>query len=100
MVCFGIALAFKLQAVFLAPVLVALALRGSIPWKALLVIPSILLLALVPVVGWQDARLIELLNIYAEPGVAVRVHHDECTECLCLAAPVQSKSSTCSMARA
>ena len=63
-VCFGIALAFKLQAVFVAPVLVALALKGAIPWKALLIIPGILLLALVP--SWAAGRPLEqLVSIYA-----------------------------------
>ncbi len=64
MVCFGIALAFKLQAVFLAPVVVALALKGSIPWKSFLIIPGILILALVP--SWATGRpILELVNIYA-----------------------------------
>ena len=63
-VFFGIALAFKLQAVFVAPVLVALALKGAIPWKALLIIPAILALALVP--AWLAGRPIqELVGIYA-----------------------------------
>ena len=63
-VCFGIALAFKLQAMFLAPVLVALALKGAIPWKALLSIPGILVVALVP--SWAAGRPIqELVSIYA-----------------------------------
>jgi Gpi18-like mannosyltransferase len=63
-VWFGVALAFKLQAVFVAPVLVALALKGAIPWKALLIIPGILVLALVP--AWAAGRpLQELASIYA-----------------------------------
>ncbi len=62
--CFGIALAFKLQAIFLAPVLVALVLKGYVPWKSLLLVPLIMLLALVP--SWLAGRPIaELLNIYA-----------------------------------
>ncbi len=62
--CFGIALAFKLQAIFLAPVLMAFVLKGYIPWKSLLLIPLIILLALVP--SWLAGRPIaDLLNIYA-----------------------------------
>lgn len=64
MLLFGIALAFKLQAVFLAPVLAALVIRGNVPWKSLLWIPSILFLATVP--SWAAGRpLGELLHVYA-----------------------------------
>ena len=64
MISFGIALAFKLQAVFLAPVLLALVLKGNVPWKTLLFIPLILFMAVVP--SWVAGRpLNELLNVYA-----------------------------------
>lgn len=63
MSAFGIALAFKLQAIFLAPLLLALLLRGVIRWKYSLIIPAILILALVP--SWIAGRPIPgLLNIY------------------------------------
>jgi Gpi18-like mannosyltransferase len=45
---FSCALAFKLQAVFLLPLLLAMTIRGRIPWKALLLIPSVLFLAILP----------------------------------------------------
>ena len=61
---YGIALAFKLQGVFLAPVIVALALRKLIPWKTLLIIPVVLLVALVP--AWIAGRpFTHLVGIYA-----------------------------------
>jgi Gpi18-like mannosyltransferase len=64
MVCFGVALAFKLQAVFLLPLVAALALKRLIPWKTSLVVPAILLLALVPV--WAAGRpILDSLSIYA-----------------------------------
>jgi Gpi18-like mannosyltransferase len=64
MLFYGIALAFKLQALFLAPVILALVLRGLVPWKSLLLIPVVLLAALVP--AWIAGRpLMDLLGIYA-----------------------------------
>ena len=64
MACFGISLAFKLQAIFLTPLIIALTLKGSIPWKTLLLVPAILALALVP--AWAAGRpILELLSIYA-----------------------------------
>jgi Gpi18-like mannosyltransferase len=63
MVFFGVALAFKLQAIFLAPVILALCMRGAISWKSLMVVPGMLVLALVP--AWMAGRpLGDLLNIY------------------------------------
>jgi Gpi18-like mannosyltransferase len=64
MLFYGIALAFKLQGAFLAPVIVALALRRIVPWKTLLIIPAVLLVALLP--AWIAGRpFIDLLGIYA-----------------------------------
>lgn len=61
---FGVALAFKLQAIFLAPLLFALFLRREITWKPFLLVPLVLLLALMP--AWIAGRpLSDLLNIYA-----------------------------------
>ena len=63
LVFFGIALSFKLQAIFLAPVLFAFFLSGTISWKYFLAVPAILILALVP--AWIAGRPPqELLNIY------------------------------------
>ncbi|WP_051116422.1 glycosyltransferase 87 family protein [Amycolatopsis nigrescens] len=45
---FGLALAFKLQAVFLFPVLLLLVLRRTVPWQALAAIPGVYLLLDVP----------------------------------------------------
>lgn len=63
MFAFGIALAFKLQAIFLAPLLLSLLMRGTIHWKYFLIIPAVLILALVP--SWIAGRPIpDLINIY------------------------------------
>lgn len=63
MLAFSIALAFKLQAVFLVPLLFALLIRRIINWKYFLIIPVILILALVP--SWMAGRSIQdLLGIY------------------------------------
>jgi Gpi18-like mannosyltransferase len=45
---FGLALAFKLQIVFLLPVLLLLALRRWVPWRALVMVPVVFALADVP----------------------------------------------------
>ncbi len=63
MLAYGIALAFKLQALFLAPVLFALLLRGVIKWRQVVWVPAVLLLALVP--AWIAGRpILSLLDIY------------------------------------
>jgi Gpi18-like mannosyltransferase len=63
MLAFGVAIAFKLQAIFLAPVLLALALRGTIPWRWSAIVPAALFLGVLP--SWIAGRpLGELLNIY------------------------------------
>ncbi len=63
MLAYGISLAFKLQAIFLAPLLFVLFLKRIINWKQVFIIPAVLFLSLVP--SWIAGRsLIELLNIY------------------------------------
>jgi Gpi18-like mannosyltransferase len=62
--CFGIALAFKLQAIFLAPVLLALLTRRQISWRGAAWVPIMLIAAILP--AWMAGRpLVELLGIYA-----------------------------------
>jgi Gpi18-like mannosyltransferase len=62
-IAFGLSLAFKLQAIFMAPLLIALLLRKSISWKYFLIVPGILLLTLVP--AWAAGRSVsDLVNIY------------------------------------
>ena len=64
MLGFGFALAFKLQSIFLLPMLVAMTIRGRIPWKALLLVPLVLILAMLP--AWLAGRpLSELIGVYA-----------------------------------
>ena len=63
MLWLGMALAIKAQAIFLLPLVVGLALRGEIPWKSLLVVPAVMLLALVPALV-AGRPLVNLLLIY------------------------------------
>ncbi len=61
---FGFSLAFKLQAIFLAPVLLGLLLRGRVSWKHFLLIPLVLFAAIVP--AWIAGRpLLNLIMVYA-----------------------------------
>jgi Gpi18-like mannosyltransferase len=63
LLAFAVALSFKLQAIFLAPLLLALWLRGQIRWQQLLLVPAVLFLALIP--AWMAGRpLPDLLTIY------------------------------------
>jgi Gpi18-like mannosyltransferase len=60
---FGLAFSFKLQVIFLFPVLLLLVLRKWIPWRALLLVPGVYLLLDVPalIVG---ASPHELFTVY------------------------------------
>jgi Gpi18-like mannosyltransferase len=60
---FGLAFSFKLQIVFLFPVLLLLAVRRRIPWPALLLIPGVYLLLGVPAL-LAGASVHELLTVY------------------------------------
>lgn len=63
MLAFGIALAFKLQAIFWGPLLLALFLKGRISWKDLLLVPAVLFVAIIP--AWIAGRpLLDLLGVY------------------------------------
>jgi Gpi18-like mannosyltransferase len=62
---FGLAVAFKLQGVFLGPLLLALWIKGQFNWKHMLLVPAVLLAALVP--AWIQGRsFTSLLLIYVE----------------------------------
>lgn len=62
-ILFGVAFAFKLQAVFLAPLLLWLWVAGRVKFRHLLAIPAVFLAALVP--AWLAGRpFLELLTIY------------------------------------
>jgi len=63
MLFFGVSISFKAQAIFLLPLLFALLLRREIPWKDLLIVPSIMLLSLVPAL-LAGRSLIDLLSVY------------------------------------
>ncbi len=60
---FGVALAFKLQAVFFLPLLLALTLRKQVAWKHWFVVPAVLFLAVLP--AWAaGGDIYRLLTIY------------------------------------
>ncbi len=63
---FGAAFAFKLQAVFLFPVLLLMVLRRKLPWQCLLAVPGMYLLLDVPA-----------LLLGAEPGKLLTVYLDQ-----------------------
>ena len=60
---FGFAFAFKLQVIFLFPVLLLLALRRVVPWRALLLVPGVYLLMDVPAL-LVGANFHSLLTVY------------------------------------
>lgn len=63
MICFSISFALKLQAIFLAPILVLLFLMGKVKLRHLLTIPAVYLLGVLP--AWMAGRpLMDLLTIY------------------------------------
>jgi Gpi18-like mannosyltransferase len=64
-VFFGLALAFKLQAVFLFPLLLVLVLKKWIPWRTLLAVPGVVLLLAVPAL-MAGAPLGQLLSVYVQ----------------------------------
>jgi Gpi18-like mannosyltransferase len=64
LIAFGISLAFKLQAIFLAPLLLGLLLRRQVKWYHFLWIPFVLFLAIIP--AWIAGRpLLDLILVYA-----------------------------------
>lgn len=62
---FGVAIAFKLQAIFFAPVLLLVALKRELPLRYLLLIPAVFLLLLAPAyLASRDPQ--SLLTIYLQ----------------------------------
>jgi Gpi18-like mannosyltransferase len=65
MASYAVALAIKLQSTFLLPLLVALAVRGVVPWRSFLLIPAAYVMVILPC--WIAGRpLHELLFIYSD----------------------------------
>jgi Gpi18-like mannosyltransferase len=60
---FGLAFAFKLQIIFLFPLLLLLVLRKRVPWKALLLIPAMYVLLEIPAL-LAGASPKDLLSVY------------------------------------
>jgi Gpi18-like mannosyltransferase len=64
-IAFGLAFAFKLQALFLAPLLVILLLKRHVSWKSFLLIPAMYGVCLLP--AWLAGHpLDDLLTIYLQ----------------------------------
>ncbi|RPA66259.1 hypothetical protein EF294_01395 [Gordonia oryzae] len=61
---FGLSLSFKLQAVFVLPILAWMLLRGRLPWYTLATIPAVFVAAALPAVAvgapWSDALSVYL----------------------------------------
>ncbi len=62
-ICFGLATAFKLQAIFLSPLLLLLFIKRAIPLKYLLLIPAIFLITLTPAIA-AGGNVWQILSIY------------------------------------
>lgn len=63
LISFGIAFAFKLQAIFLVPMLIALWLRKELSWKYFLAIPIVYFISILP--AWMIGRpFYSLISIY------------------------------------
>jgi Gpi18-like mannosyltransferase len=63
MLSYGLALAFKLQSVFVGPLIAALFLIGYIPWKRIILIPIPYLISILP--AWIAGRpILQLLMIF------------------------------------
>lgn len=63
-ISFGLAFVFKLQAIFLLPLLIILWLRREVSWKHFLAIPAVYFIAILP--AWAIGRpLGSLIGIYA-----------------------------------
>ncbi len=63
MIAFGVSVAFKAQAVFLLPFLLALVPRRAVRWWTFVFVPAVMILALIP--AWIAGRsLYSLLMIY------------------------------------
>jgi Gpi18-like mannosyltransferase len=62
-VFFGLALSFKLQAIFVFPLLLVMVLLGRVPWRSLLAIPAVYIALDVPAL-LLGASPVKLLTIY------------------------------------
>lgn len=62
-ISFGIAFSFKLQAVFLFPMLIIFWIIGKINWKHFLIVPLVYLVSVIPAVA-LGRNLLDILSIY------------------------------------
>jgi Gpi18-like mannosyltransferase len=63
MIAFGISLAFKLQAIFLAPLLLGLLLKGNISWRHVLLALLMVVAAIIPAAA-AGRPIMDLLLVY------------------------------------
>lgn len=71
MLAFGIAIAFKAQALFILPLIIILLIKGRLKWKPLLIIPAVYLLSILPT--WIAGRqILDLLTIYFKQAETYR----------------------------
>ncbi len=61
---FGLALSFKLQVVFLFPVLLLLLLRRWVPWRALLMVPVVFVLMDLPGAGCRGLGFDPVVDLH------------------------------------
>jgi len=61
---FGIAISFKFQALFLAPFLLVMLFKRKIQWRALLIVPAVYLLSILPTLI-AGRPLVDLLTIFS-----------------------------------
>lgn len=64
---FGVALAIKLQGIFLAPFLAFMVMAGRIPWTAAFLVPVVYLASLLPS-ALLGRPILELMQVYAVQG--------------------------------
>lgn len=64
-ITFGLAFAFKQQALFMAPFLLILLLKGRVSWRSFLIIPLVYLAAMIPA-AIAGRPLLDLLFIYTQ----------------------------------
>ncbi len=67
LVFFGVAFAFKAQAIFFAPFLLLLTLKRRIPWQGYLVVPVIYLVMMVPAL-LAGRTLSSVISVYLNAG--------------------------------
>lgn len=63
MICFAVSFVFKIQAIFFAPVLLILYLKGKLRWRTILAFPAVYLVTIIPALA-TGGNFIDLLTVY------------------------------------